>query len=63
MAHARRKFENSKDNDPQRAEYVLECMQKLYMVEREVEPYSRLKESLTRIPDHSIQKLDELLPC
>lgn len=35
MAHARRKFENSKENDPQRAEYVLERMQKLYMVERE----------------------------
>ena len=176
MAHARRKFENSKDNDPQRAEYVLERMQKLYMTEREakennlsfeqrkelrleqslpvlqeletwmkeqlpevlpkssigqaiaytlglwnrltryiengqveidnnliensirpvalgrknylfagsheaahhaamiysflgtckinnVEPYSWLKETLTRIPDHSIQKLDELLPC
>jgi transposase len=35
MAHARRKFENSKDNDPQRAEYVLDHMRKLYMVERE----------------------------
>jgi len=28
-----------------------------------VEPYSLLKETLVRIPDHSIQKLDELLPC
>jgi hypothetical protein len=27
-----------------------------------IEPYSWLKETLTRIPDHSIQKLDELLP-
>jgi transposase len=35
MAHARRKFEISKDNDPQRAEYVLDRMRKLYMVERE----------------------------
>lgn len=35
MAHARRKFENAKDNDPKRAEYVLERMQKLYMTERE----------------------------
>jgi transposase len=35
MAHARRKFENAKDNDPQRAEYVLERMRKLYMTERE----------------------------
>lgn len=34
MAHARRKFESAKDNDPSRAEYVLEHMQKLYMTER-----------------------------
>jgi len=32
MAHARRKFENAKNNDPIRAEYVLERMRKLYMV-------------------------------
>ena len=35
MAHARRKFEKAKENDLKRAEYVLERMQKLYMVERE----------------------------
>jgi transposase len=35
MAHARRKFENAKENDLERAEYVLERMRKLYMVERE----------------------------
>jgi transposase len=35
MAHARRKFEKAKDNDLERAEYVLERMQKLYMTERE----------------------------
>jgi transposase len=35
MAHARRKFENSKTNDPKRAEYVLDRMRKLYIVERE----------------------------
>jgi transposase len=176
MAHSRRKFEISKDNDPQRAEYVLDRMRKVYMVEREaresnlsydqrkelriekslpvlqelekwmkeqlpevlpkssigqaitytlrlwnrltryiengqaeidnnliensirpvalgkknylfagsheaaqhaamiysflgtckinnIEPYSWLKDTLSRIPDHSIQKLDELLPC
>lgn len=27
-----------------------------------IEPYSWLKETLTRIPNHSIQKLDDLLP-
>lgn len=35
LAHARRKYETSKDNDPPRAEYVLDRMRKLYMVERE----------------------------
>lgn len=33
MAHARRKFDQAKDNDPQRASYVLERMQALYRVE------------------------------
>jgi len=35
MAHARRKFEKAKENDTKRAEYVLERMQQLYMIERE----------------------------
>jgi transposase len=35
MAHARRKFEKAKDNDLKRAEYVLDRMHKLYMIERE----------------------------
>jgi transposase len=35
LAHARRKYETAKDNDPQRAEYVLDRMRKLYMIERE----------------------------
>ena len=35
MAHARRKFENAKENDPKRAEHVLELMRKLYITERE----------------------------
>ena len=33
MAHARRKFDQAKDNDPQRANYVLEKIQALYRVE------------------------------
>lgn len=35
MAHSRRKFDKAKDNDPKRAEFVLERMKKLYMTERE----------------------------
>jgi len=35
MAHARRKFEKAKENDPKRAEYILERIKQLYMIERE----------------------------
>jgi len=34
MAHARRKFDEARENDPERARYVLEKMQDLYTVER-----------------------------
>ena len=34
LAHARRKFEHAKDNDPQRAEEALLLFQKLYDIER-----------------------------
>lgn len=35
MAHARRYFDQAKDNDPDRANHVLSLIQKLYIVERE----------------------------
>jgi transposase len=35
LAHGRRKFEKSKDNDPKRAGYALKKIQELYDVERE----------------------------
>ena len=35
MAHARRKFDEAKDNDLARAEYALTEIQKLYIVERQ----------------------------
>jgi hypothetical protein len=34
-AHARREFVKAKDNDPQRAEFALRCIQLLYKVEEE----------------------------
>jgi transposase len=34
-AHARREFVKAKDNDPQRAEFALRCIQMLYKVEEE----------------------------
>ncbi len=35
MAHARRKFEHAKDNDPQRATQAMSMIQKLYDIERQ----------------------------
>ena len=35
MAHARRKFEQALENDPQRAKYALTVIQELYAIERE----------------------------
>lgn len=34
MAHARRKFEHAKDNDPERATWAMSMIQKLYDIER-----------------------------
>jgi len=36
MAHARRKFEHAKDNDPDKAEYALKKFAKLYDIERDL---------------------------
>lgn len=36
MAHARRKFEHAKDNDPDKAEYALKLFAKLYNIERDL---------------------------
>jgi transposase len=41
MAHARRKFNDSVDNDAQRAEYFLEKVQILYALEREIKELSQ----------------------
>ena len=61
MAHARRKFENSKENDPQRAEYVLERMQKLYMTEREARDNNLSFEQRKELRlEHSFPVLQEL---
>jgi transposase len=40
MAHARRKFDQAKDNDQARAQHVLALMQKLYEVERQAREQS-----------------------
>jgi len=74
MAHARRKFEQAKNNDPERAEYVLKRMQKLYRVEREAREKElthdqrkelRIKESLPileKLEKWMNEQLPEVLP-
>lgn len=46
MAHARRKFSESLDSDPVRAQYVLEQMQTLYAIERRIREESMLPEKI-----------------
>ena len=61
MAHARRKFESAKDNDPKRAEYVLERMRKLYMTEREAREKGLAPEQRKALRmEQSLPVLDEL---
>jgi transposase len=74
MAHARRYFEQAKDNDPQRAEYVLSQIQKLYQVERiaheeafsfEARKQIRQQESLPvllELEDYLKKNIIEILP-
>lgn len=45
MAHARRKFDESKDNDKSRAEYALTGFQKLYAIERQARERSLSNEN------------------
>lgn len=61
MAHARRKFENAKDNDPERAGYVLERMRKLYMIEREAKENNLSSDQRKELrTEQSIPVLQEL---
>lgn len=49
MAHARRKFDEAKDNDLARASYVLIEMQKLYALERQVKESELSDDELYRL--------------
>lgn len=49
MAHARRKFDNAKDNDKDRSEYVLTQMQKLYELERSIKENALSVEDTVRL--------------
>jgi len=48
FAHARRKFESSLKDDPERAKYALKVIRDLYAIEREAQemelPYDKIKE-------------------
>lgn len=52
MAHARRKFDEAKDNDLARASYVLTEMQKLYALERQVKEQQLSAEEIAARRQH-----------
>ena len=49
MAHARRKFEQALENDREKAEYVLEHIQLLYDVERDIKKHNLESENILTI--------------
>ena len=49
MAHARRKFEHSLDNDPQRADHALKLFGKLYDIERQARELSLSTEAIKEL--------------
>jgi len=59
MAHARRKFDEAKDSDAQRAAYALAEIQKLYAIEREIRDQSHA-ERLSARQSRSLPILDQL---
>jgi transposase len=60
MAHARRKFDEAKDNDLVRASYVLTEMQKLYALERQAKENELSVDELYQIRRKIIPVLDDL---
>lgn len=58
-AHARRYFEQSRDQDKERAEYALEYIQKLYAIERETKELSPENRKTVRI-EQSLPIINEL---
>lgn len=61
LAHARRKFDEAKDNDMTRAEYVLTEMQKLYAVERQAKENGlSIDERYQLRHQHAVPVLDNL---
>ncbi|MGL1885810.1 MAG: IS66 family transposase [Reichenbachiella sp.] len=61
MAHARRKFEASQENDPDRANYALVQFQKLYAIERYVQQRQLSTEQIKQLRQQdAIPVLEEL---
>lgn len=52
LAHARRKFESSLKNDPQRAGFALRIIQSLYAIERDAEEQNLLPEQVRTLREH-----------
>ncbi len=55
MAHARRKFEQALNNDKERAEYVLQQMQRIYAIERKAR-----EENYTHTQRHELRQKESV---
>lgn len=61
MAHARRKFEHAKDNDPERSLWAMSMIQKLYDIERQARDESLLPDEIKELRQEKAKPiLDEM---
>lgn len=61
MAHARRKFDEAKNNDQQRSEWMLQKMQKLYAIEQRCRDEGFTSDQrLTQRQEHSLPILEQI---
>lgn len=61
LGHARRKYDESRQNDPARAEYVLGQIQKLYVIERKAKEDGLSVDQIRKLRlEEAVPLLDEL---
>ncbi|MDH5382366.1 MAG: IS66 family transposase [Cyclobacteriaceae bacterium] len=59
MAHARRKFEQALDNDPERAGHAMELIQSLYAIEREIKQLTYEERHAARM-EHALPVIKQM---
>ncbi len=61
QAHVRRYFEKALDYDRENAAWVLGKIGELYAIDG-IEPFTWLRDTLTKTQDHPVNRIEELLP-